>query len=451
MERIAVSYRAKLLILKAVFLIVMFAVCLFANNGVNAQISQSTAWSKTYPGFGELARTVIQTADGGYALLCTNYNFGDPNYASGVFYLLKVDSAGNQQWNGSYTGSIFDVNSGQYLVQTSDGGFAAIAEYQEKLILIKMDENGKEQWNQTYAGAGACIPSAIIQASDGGFALLSVSNYYTGHVYPPPSGYSDTVWFVKTNSSGDLQWSKTYGLGDANSLIQTSDGGYAIAGQTVNPNSYYLLIKADSSGNLDWNKTYYHMDENFLCTVTQTSDNGYALGGWIWLRSNGGGPNMAITKTDSLGNEQWTNYYGAGPTFSMTKTSDDGFALAGQRLVKVDSAGNQQWASGLSGQPSCVIQTSDGGYALSGYSTATGPWLTKIDVTNSNQTTQPSNSPTQTPNTSSTPTKNPTITTSPSPSVPEFSWLIIILALLGTATFAVVFRYREKDLIHIAK
>ena len=145
MKRIMILIRSRLLRSKAVFLIVLFSVCLFACNEVNAQISQSTAWSKTYPGFGELARTVIQTADGGYALLCTNFNFGDPNYASGVFYLLKVDSAGNQQWNGSYTGSIFDVDSGQYLVQTSDGGYAAIAEYKEKLILIKIDRYGKEQ------------------------------------------------------------------------------------------------------------------------------------------------------------------------------------------------------------------------------------------------------------------------------------------------------------------
>lgn len=431
MEKIATSYRAKLLILKAVFLIVMFTACLFTYNGVNAQINQSTAWSKTYSGFGELARTVIQTADGGYALLCTNFNSGNPNYASGVFYLLKVDSAGNQQWNGSYTGSIFDVDSGQYLVQTSDGGYAAIAEYQEKLVLTKMDQSGKEQWHQTYAGAGACIPSAMIQTSDGGFALLSVSNYYTGNVYPPPSGYSDTVWLVKTNSSGGLQWSKTYGPGDANSLIQTSDGGYAIAGQTLNPNSYYLLIKADSSGNQEWNKTYYHMDENFLCTVAQTSDSGYALGGWIWLRSNGGGPNMAITKTDSAGNEQWTNYYGAGPTFAMTKTNDGGFALAGNYLVKVDDAGNQQWTIGLSGQPGCVIQTRDGGYALSGCvgvnTTSVVPRLTKIDVTNSNQTSQPSNSP----------------STTPTPTVPEFSWLAILPLFLSLLFVAVIFRHRK--------
>ncbi len=416
---------SKGLALILMLIVALGAVCLFAYNGVSAQISQSAAWSKTYPGFGELSKTVIQTADGGYALLCTNYNSNDPNYASGVFYIVKVDSNGNQQWNGSYTGSIFDVDSGQYLIQTPDSGFAAIAEYQNKLELIKIDQYGTEQWSQAYTGAGTCIPSAIIQTSDGGFALLSVSNYYTGHVFPPPSGYSDTVWLVKTSSSGRLQWSKTYGLGDANSLIQTSDGGYAIAGQTLNPNSYYLLIKADSSGNLDWNTTYYHMDENFLCAVAQTSDNGYALGGWIWLRSNGGGPNMAITKTDALGNEQWTNYYGAGSTLTMTKTSDGGFALAGQRLVKVDSTGNLQWSTDLNGQPSCIIQTSDGGYALSGNAaTSDVPWLTKIDVTNPNQIPQPSNSP------------------SPTPTIPELSWLVVVPLFVFTLFGVVAVRYR---------
>ena len=429
-KRKALSHSTQLHASVAVF-IIMFAICSLASNAVYAQTSQSTAWSKTYPGFGELAKTVIQTADGGYALLCTSYNSNDPSFASGVFYIIKVDSNGNQQWNGSYTGSIFDVDSGQYLIQTLDGGFAAIAEYQDKLALIKIDQHGKEQWNQTYAGAGACVPSAIIQTSDGGFALLSVSNYYTGHVFPPPSGYYDTVWLVKTNSSGVLQWSKTYGLGDANSLIQTSDGGYAIAGQTLNPNSYYLLIKADSSGNQEWNQTYYHMDENFLCTVAQTSDNGYALGGWIWLRSNGGGPNMAITKTNSTGGEEWTDYYGAGSTFSMTKTNDGGFALAGNRLVKVDSAGNQQWSIGISGgQPSCVIQTSDGGYSLSGNAESSDvPWLTKIDVTNPNQTTQPSNGPSATP--------------IPTHSVPEFSALVVLPLFLSMLLIAVILRHRK--------
>ena len=412
---------------KAASLIVIFTVCFLVYNPVRAQSVESTAWSKTYSGFGELSRAVIQTSDGGYLLLCTDYNSGNPAYASGVFYLLKVDSAGNQQWNTSYAGSIYDVASAQCLIQTSDGGYAAIAEYGNEVELIKMYPNGTEQWQKTYAGTGTCIPSAIIQTSDGGFALLSVSNYYVGPSYPPPS-FTDTVWLVKTNSSGSLQWSKTFGLGDPSSLIQTTDGGYAIGGQTPQPNSIYLLIKADSSGNLEWNRTYYHMDENILCSVVQTSDNGYALGGWIWLRSNGGGPNMAITKTDSAGDEQWTNYYGAGPTFAMTKTSDGGFALAGNYLVKVDSAGNEQWTISLSGQPSCVIQTRDGGYALSGNAEASDvPWLTKIDVVNPTQTTQPSNSPSAT----------------PTPSVPELSALVILPLFFSLLSLTLILKLRK--------
>ena len=142
---------------------------------------------------------------------------------------------------------------------------------------------------------------------------------------------------------------------------------------------------------------------------------------------------MAITKTDSAGNEQWTNYYGAGSAFTMTKTNDGGFALAGQRLVKVDRAGSQQWAIGLSGQPSCVIQTSDGGFALSGNSnintTATGPWMTKIDVTNLNQTTQPSNSP------------SPTATNTPIP-IPEFPIVAFPMFLFLLAIAILVRRQR---------
>ena len=77
--------------------------------------------------------------------------------------------------------------------------------------------------------------------------------------------------------------------------------------------------------------------------VAQTSDGGYALGGWLWLRSNGGGTNIAIIKTDNAGNVVWTQTYGAGLGYSMTKTSDGGFEIAGTKLVKADAAGGEQW------------------------------------------------------------------------------------------------------------
>lgn len=370
---------------------------------INAvEITPSMAWSQTYSGVGDIAHSVIQTKDGGFLLLCSDWPSQDLQDFSGVFHLLKVDSSGFQQWNQTYTGTIFDIWSGQYVVQTADGGYAVTAEYQNKLLLLKTDQSGDPQWNQTYAGSRTCAASTLIQTSDGGFALVGVSNF------DPIYGTSDTVWLVKTDSHGNQQWNQTLGTGKANSLLQTTDGGYAIASD---PN--FLLAKLDSEGSLQWNRTYVNRDKNSVLSVVQTSDGGYALGGWMWLRTNGGNENLAIVKTDTTGNMQWTQYYGAGIAFSMAKTNDDGFAIADDRLVKVNGTGSEQWEIGLGGQAFCVVQTQDGSYVIAGQAHLNGtalPWLAKTDVANTDQTTQPS--------------------VTPSPKVPEFpTWIILLLAV----------------------
>ncbi len=80
-------------------------------------------------------------------------------------------------------------------------------------------------------------------------------------------------------------WSQTYGgirEEQAYSLIQTSDGGYALAGRTsssIVAMPDFWLVKVDSSGNLEWNKTYGGPDVDVATSVVETSDGGYALAG----------------------------------------------------------------------------------------------------------------------------------------------------------------------------
>ena len=126
-----------------------------------------------------------------------------------------------------------------------------------------------------------------------------------------------------------------------NSVIKTSDGGYALAG-FVNNTPDYLLKKTNSIGDYQWSRTYGSQDKDVCYSVVQTAGGCYVLVGWMWLRSNGGGPNIAIVKTDAWGNAQWTNYYGGGEARFMTQTSDGGFAITGIKLVKADAAGNEQ-------------------------------------------------------------------------------------------------------------
>jgi hypothetical protein len=117
----------------------------------------------------------------------------------------------------------------------------------------------------------------------------------------------------------------------------------------------------------------------------------------MWLRSNGGGSNLAIVKTDAVGGVQWTQYYGKGTIESMFQTSDCGFALASNPFLKVDVSGNKQWELSLGNLTYVysVIQTQNSGYAVSGVTNANGAhegWMAVISSTDPSS----SNSPTAT-------------------------------------------------------
>jgi hypothetical protein len=68
-----------------------------------------------------------------------------------------------------------------------------------------------------------------------------------------------------------VEWRQTYNSLQALSIIQTSDGGYAIGGASGSADAA-TFIKTDSSGNLRWQKA-----QNTIVSVVQTGDSGYAL------------------------------------------------------------------------------------------------------------------------------------------------------------------------------
>jgi hypothetical protein len=102
---------------------------------------------------------------------------------------------------------------------------------------------GALAWSKTYGGTSADYAYSLVQTGDGGYALAGYTKSYG-------SGNYD-FWLVKTDAAGNMQWSKTYGgMGEdrAYSLVQTGDGGYALAGYTgsFGAGSYdFWLIKTD--------------------------------------------------------------------------------------------------------------------------------------------------------------------------------------------------------------
>jgi hypothetical protein len=192
-----------------------------------------------------------------------------------------------------------------------------------------LSEGPPTQWNKTYGGAGVDWAYSVVQTSDGGYAIAGDA---TG------VGPQTDSLLVKTDSAGNMQWSKTYGgagIDDAASVVQTSDGGYAIAGSTSSfgAGGYdFWLVKTVANGNMLWSKTYGGTNEELAHSVVQANDGGYAIAGET-DSYGAGGKDFLLVKVDSAGNMEWRNTYGGGSTDwgeSVVQTSDMGYAIAGR-------------------------------------------------------------------------------------------------------------------------
>jgi hypothetical protein len=190
-------------------------------------------------------------------------------------------------------------------------------------------------WSQAYGGFANDYAYSVVEASDGGFAIAGITHSFaTG---PFPNIYPD-CWLVKTDALGSMQWNKTYGgerNEEARSIVATSDGGYAIAGATDSSvglgHPDFWLVKTDALGNMQWNKTYggYTFDRAY--SLVATSDGGYALAGYT--ESFDPGRSSLLVKTDSLGNMEWNKTYGSpyfasAQAWSLVAASDGGYAMA---------------------------------------------------------------------------------------------------------------------------
>ncbi|UCC33796.1 MAG: hypothetical protein JSW53_01985, partial [Candidatus Bathyarchaeota archaeon] len=291
----------------------------------------ATQWNQTYGrSFDDVGRSIIQTSDGGYALAGSTYGSPSTGYD---FWLVKVDSSGAVQWNQTYGGVSSDY--AQFAVQTGDGGYALTGVTSSfgtpgyNAWLVKTDSSGVMQWNQAYGGADPDVARSVVQTIDGGYALA-------GYTLSFGAGKND-FWLVKTDSSGAVQWNQTYGGASddyAHSVDQTGDGGYALTGQTLSFGAGgpdFWLVKTDSSGAVQWNQTYGGAGSDYPHSVLQTSDGGYALAGYT--NSYGAGDHDSwLVKTGSSGVMQWNQTYGRANSdvaYSMVRTDDGGYALAG--------------------------------------------------------------------------------------------------------------------------
>src|SRR5258707_778654 len=90
------------------------------------------------------------------------------------------------------------------------------------------------QWQKCLGGTGSeGSVNSIQQTSDGGYIVAGSSNSNDGDVTGNHGGYD--YWIVKLSNTGTIQWQKSLGGASGEfsySIQQTSDGGYIIAGSS---------------------------------------------------------------------------------------------------------------------------------------------------------------------------------------------------------------------------
>jgi len=270
-----------------------------------------TIWTKTYGGLNsDEAFSIEYTKDNGYIITGLTESYG-----AGLsdIYVIRINSSGDTIWTRTFGGIKSD--NGKSIKMTSDSNYVitgAIAQnFYDNVCLIKINPNGDTLWTRIYGGSTYDWAKDVIETNDGGYAIIgSTVSYAVGGIVD--------VYFIKTDSLGYLQWSKTYGdsYGDEGYIVrQTYDNGYIIAGRMQsnniggekctpsNPCYNVYLIRTDSVGDTLWTKMYGGIDHDFAYALEITSDSGFIITGQSGSFNVGSLPlNVYMIKTDKYGN-----------------------------------------------------------------------------------------------------------------------------------------------------
>jgi len=242
-------------------------------------------------------------------------------------------------------------------------------------------------WTNVIGGADNDVAYDIQQTSTGDYII-------TGRTVSFGFGSSD-VWLLKVNSVGDTLWTRTYGGNGSeygNSVQQTFDGGYIIAGYTgTNALGYYdvWLIKTNEFGDTTWTQTYGGNNSDYGYDVLQLADSGYVITGNTGV-SDGNFIDFYLIRTNVYGDTLWTKTYGgtgADRAYAVDTTADGGFIIAGDTqsfgasqggyyLIKTNNMGDTIWTAIYDNFEidACrdVKPTGDGGYILAGFTRSLG-------------------------------------------------------------------------------
>jgi len=395
----------------------------------------------------DILYSMIQTTDGGYIIAgYSNSTNGDVtgNHGNNDYWIVKLTSTGIIEWQKSLGGTDYDI--ARSIIQTTDGGyivagsscsndgdvtghqgFTTIFDY----WIVKLSSSGIIEWQKSFGGTSDDVARFIIQTTDGGYIVAGSSSSNNGDV-TGNHGATD-YWIVKLSSLGIIEWQKSLG-GTSNdvarSIIQTTDGGYIVAGESSSNDgdvtgnhgaTDYWIVKLSSLGIIEWQKSLGGTSNDAERSIIQTTDGGYIVAGESSsnngdVTGNHGATDYWIVKLSSLGIIEWQNSFGGSSlelALSVSQSIDGGYLVGGLSdsndgdvtsnyglsdcwILKLNSTGIIEWKKPFGGSSwdnvHSIIQTTDGGYIVASHTSSdngdvTGNhgqsdyWIVKLSAT----------------------------------------------------------------------
>ncbi len=223
--------------------------------------------------------------------------------------------------------------------------------------MLPSESNFNNQWTQTYGGSKDDKGQSVIQTSDGGFAVTGYAMSDDGDG-SNNNGFHDN-WILKLDPQGNVQWERSFGFSGHDhsyDLVQTPDGGFFFVG--------------------------------FLDITSALADGTYGKGNSLTRHGVG---EFWGTKIDALGNLEWRRYYGGtnnDRAHAVVRSNDGGFVMAGFSestdfdisnsrgsydfwVVKITEVGNLVWEHSLGGAgieiAYDIALTATGNYLVTGH------------------------------------------------------------------------------------
>jgi len=333
----------KLVLLFAIIPIALLSTEIFAQ-------APSIRWGNAIGGSNmEYCGEIISTSDNRFILAGTSHSnngelSGVTSYGQNDAILAKIKNNGSLQWIKKYGGTKEEM--AMDIVQTSDGNFVFVGiTYSNNFDvsgnhgmndawLVKVDATTQNIiWQKCIGGSNPDQGLSLAETPDNGFLIGGLSSSTNGDLATAGNHGQSDYWVVKTNSTGNLEWSKCFGGSQqetCNSVCTTSDGGYLIFGQTNSDdgdvigkvggieNSDLLVLKLNSTGGIIWTRCIGGTGHEFGSGIIEENDGNIILTAYSTSTENefegnhGGvsGYDAFVIKLDMDGNTIWSKPLG---------------------------------------------------------------------------------------------------------------------------------------------